>query len=274
MNETAITLQCGTNQLLGILHKPENARNTAVLIIVGGPQYRVGSHRQFVQLSRSLAKENIISLRFDYTGMGDSQGEKKSFESISDDIRVACDRLCEEQQVEDIVLWGLCDAASAAIIYAPTDPRVVGLIILNPWLRSDAAMGKSMLKHYYLQRLMSKDFWKKFLTGKVNVASSVGDAKGFVEDTMADEKNSAESYQTRMQDGIKLYKGKVCLILSGVDLTAKEFEQQTLGNKAWDVFNSRQSQIHRLEKADHTFSSTQYKRQVESVSAAFIADLE
>lgn len=274
MNESAVTIQCGSNQLLGILHKPENANKTAVLIIVGGPQYRVGSHRQFVQLSRSLAKQNIISLRFDYTGMGDSQGEKNSFENISDDIRVACDRLCEEQQVENIVLWGLCDAASAAMIFAPTDERVVGQILLNPWLRSDAAMGKSMLKYYYLQRLLSKEFWKKLLSGKVNVASSVSDAKGFVEDTMTEDDNATESYQSRMQDGIGRYTGRICLILSGVDLTAKEFEQQTLGNKAWKVFNSSRTQIHRLEKADHTFSSTEFKRQVEAVSAKFIADLE
>lgn len=274
MNELAITMQSGPNQLLGIVHKPENAKKTAVLVIVGGPQYRVGSHRQFVQLSRSLAKKNIISMRFDYTGMGDSHGEKKSFENISDDIRVACDRLCEEEAVDNIVLWGLCDAASAAMIYAPTDPRVVGLIILNPWLRSDAAMGKSMLKHYYLQRLLSKDFWKKLLSGKVNVASSVSDAKGFVENTMAEEDNSTESYQSRMREGISLYKGKVCMILSGVDLTAKEFEQQTLGNKAWKPLNSRLTQIHRLKEADHTFSSTEFKRRVESVSATFISDLE
>lgn len=274
MSETAVTMQCGTNQLLGIMHKPKNAGKTAVLIIVGGPQYRVGSHRQFVQLSRSLATQNIMSLRFDYTGMGDSQGEKKSFENISEDIRIACDQLYEEKKVEDIVLWGLCDAASAAMIYAPTDPRVVGLIVLNPWLRSDAAMGKSMLKHYYLQRLMAKDFWKKLLTGRVNVASSVSDAKGFVEDTMVEEDNSTESYQTRMQDGITRFEGSVCLILSGIDLTAKEFEQQTLGNKAWNVFNSSRTQIHRLEKADHTFSSTEFKRQVESVSVKFISDLK
>ncbi len=274
MSEYTVTMTSSAHQLLGILHHPANASDVAVLIIVGGPQYRVGSHRQFVQLSRALAEEKIVSMRFDYSGMGDSEGQKKSFDAISDDIEVACNLLCEKAQVSKIVLWGLCDAASAAMIYAPTDSRVKGMILLNPWLRSDAAMGKSMLKYYYLQRLLSKDFWMKLLRGKINVASSVSDAKGFVEDSMASDNNSSESYQVRMQKGLAEFDGSLCLILSGVDLTAKEFEEQTLGSKNWKTFNSKRTQLHRLEKADHTFSTSQFKRQVESVSVNFIAGLK
>jgi exosortase A-associated hydrolase 1 len=271
--ESAITINTENYQLLAILHSSKSDSKVGVLVVVGGPQYRVGSHRQFVQLSRALAKQGIPSMRFDYTGMGDSGGEKKSFEHICDDIAAACDVMCQQLNINEIVIWGLCDAASAAMIYAHKDARVSGLVILNPWLRSDAAMGKTMLKYYYLQRLLSKNFWKKLLKGKINVASSVGDAKGFVKDSMTSQDNEEHSYQSRMQAGLSAFNGKICLILSGVDLTAKEFEQQSLDNKNWQVLKSERTHIHRLEQADHTFSSSSFKREVENITTEFVNTL-
>lgn len=268
--ESAVVINSGEAQLMGILHKPSTPLKTAVLIVVGGPQYRVGSHRQFVQLSRALAKANIASLRFDYTGMGDSEGDKKSFDEINEDIKAACDHMCAQLGIESIVIWGLCDAASAAMIYAPQDSRIKGLFLLNPWLRSDAAMGKTMLKYYYVQRLLSKEFWLKLIRGKVNVASSLGDAKGFVSDSVSSQDNQQQSYQAQMQKGLQTFTGKVCLVLSGVDLTAKEFEQQTLNNKAWKKLNSSDTTVHRISKADHTFSSKEFKQQVENYTVEFV----
>ena len=83
MLEKALTFTVNHNQSLAIEHCTSNPTTTGVLLIVGGPQYRVGSHRQFVQLARSLAQLDIPVLRFDYSGMGDSAGDKKSFEQIN-----------------------------------------------------------------------------------------------------------------------------------------------------------------------------------------------
>jgi alpha/beta superfamily hydrolase len=52
-----------------------------VLVIVGGPQYRAGSHRQFTLLARSLAEQGFAVLRFDYRGMGDSTGAMRDQQS-------------------------------------------------------------------------------------------------------------------------------------------------------------------------------------------------
>ena len=53
--ESAFVFVSRGQSLPAILAAPEAARNTGVLLVVGGPQYRVGSHRQFVLLSRALA---------------------------------------------------------------------------------------------------------------------------------------------------------------------------------------------------------------------------
>lgn len=268
--EKALTLELQGQQLLSILHLPDSALQTAVLIVVGGPQYRVGSHRQFLQLSRYLASQGIASLRFDYRGMGDSEGQKQSFDAICEDLKVACDALAAQKGITEIIIWGLCDAASAAMIYAPKDPRIAGLILLNPWLRSEQAMGKSMLKHYYVKRLLSKEFWLKLLTGKINVTGSLSDAKGFAKDSLAANVVAQGTYQQRMQQGIEQFSGPVCVILSGVDLTAKEFSEQALGSSPWPAMQRKDTQLHHIEQADHTFSSRQFKSSVEKISCSFV----
>ena len=35
---------------------------------------------------------------------------------------------------------------------ATRDPRVAGLALLNPWVRSDAGLARARVKHYYRQR--------------------------------------------------------------------------------------------------------------------------
>ena len=68
--EETTVFACAGDTLMGILAKPETPADTGVIVIVGGPQYRVGSHRQFVLLSRALAAAGYAVLRFDYRGMG------------------------------------------------------------------------------------------------------------------------------------------------------------------------------------------------------------
>ena len=74
-SEHAIAFDCVEEQLLGVVSLPAQASDIGVLVIVGGPQYRVGSHRQFVLLARYLAASGYPVLRFDVRGMGDSSGQ-------------------------------------------------------------------------------------------------------------------------------------------------------------------------------------------------------
>ncbi len=175
-SEQALTFECGGERLVGIVAVPEQPAPVGVLIVVGGPQYRAGSHRQFVHLARRLAREGIAAMRFDYRGMGDAGGEARSFEDVSEDIAAAIAafrRACPA--VEQFVLWGLCDAASAALMYidASRDASVAGVVLVNPWVRSEATLAKTRIKHYYARRLLERDFWAKLLRGRVRVGDAV-----------------------------------------------------------------------------------------------------
>ena len=73
--ERFATFECGDDTCIGIVASNADVASRAdigVVIVVGGPQYRVGSHRQFVTLARALAASGVPALRFDYRGMGDS----------------------------------------------------------------------------------------------------------------------------------------------------------------------------------------------------------
>jgi exosortase A-associated hydrolase 1 len=131
--EQALVFSAAGEQLLGIVAIPDMPGDCGVLIVVGGPQYRVGSHRQFLLLSRRLATEGYPSMRFDYRGMGDSGGTRRDFYDVADDIAAAIEALQQTcSSVRRIVLWGLYDAASAALLYVQVtgDSRIAGLALL------------------------------------------------------------------------------------------------------------------------------------------------
>ena len=98
--ESPLVFQCNGEQLVGVMHHGLPDASVGIVIVVGGPQYRVGSHRQFVLMARQLAATGIPVLRFDYRGMGDSTGAKRTFDEINSDIRAAID--CMQDSLPDV----------------------------------------------------------------------------------------------------------------------------------------------------------------------------
>ena len=177
VQEKALVFHCGSDRLVGILHAPvAESRPIGVVIVVGGPQYRVGSHRQFVLMARALGRAGYPVLRFDHRGIGDSDGAVRSFENLDDDIRAALDLLCAEiPSLRSCVILGLCDAAAATLMYCLKDSRLEGLILANPWVRSESGQARAYVRHYYGRRLLQWDFWRKVAMGQFDAMGSLRD---------------------------------------------------------------------------------------------------
>lgn len=276
--EQVVTSACAGEQMLGIVALPEPPRNIGVLLMVGGPQYRVGSHRQFLLLSRALAAAGYPAMRFDYRGMGDSEGDLRHFEAVGDDIAAAIAAFQAHcPQVTKIVLWGLCDAASSALLYwdAARDGRIGGLILLNPWVRSETTLARAHIKHYYGQRLLQAEFWRKLLTGKLGLGRAIGGFLGSLNNARQDNRSAAAteslSFQKKMVRGLGAFTGPVLLLLSGNDYTAKEFLETVKADTAWAAALGQPS-VTRIDiaEADHTFSSAEWRGQVENITRQWL----
>ena len=189
MLEKAHVFSSRGKQLVAIEHIPaleplDQPSKKGLIIVVGGPQTRVGSHRLFVLLARALVEQGIHVFRFDYTGAGDSEGEITEFTDIPTDIAAAIKYFTQLQpQITVLSLWGLCDAASAILLYlrqAPQTPMVLqDLVLVNPWVRQAHTEAKTYLKSYYIKRFFSQNFWKKLLTGKVKASTSLTELHSF-----------------------------------------------------------------------------------------------
>jgi uncharacterized protein len=270
--EQAFLFRCGEDELCGILHRPRIAAvDVGVLLVVGGPQYRVGSHRQFVVLARSLAEAGIPVLRFDYRGMGDSEGARTDFESIHDDIAAAASVLFDASpHLRRMVLWGLCDAATANAFYGArsNDERLVGQVALNPWVRTAEGEAQAYVRHYYLKRLLSRGFWAGLLRGKTDAAYAV---KDFVRNWIASRRAGSAATHAgttvalpeRLRAAQTSFGGKTLLILSGQDLTAREYEARVAESTEWRAWlASDRVMVKRLPEADHTFARARWRDQV------------
>jgi exosortase A-associated hydrolase 1 len=256
--ERALTFACGDATLVGIVHVPPVAVRRGVLIVVGGPQYRAGSHRQFLLLARSLADCGVPVLRFDHRGIGDSDGPYCGFEALDDDIAAAIDAfLAACPQLEEVVLWGLCDAASAILFYAHRDPRVAGLVLANPWVRTPESEARVYLRHYYLRRLAQGDFWSGILAGRVNPFASAGSLLRLLGRRLGKEPKGGApaALPDRMAEGLARFQGPALLIMSGQDLTAREFEDAAREGALWRRLLAEERITREdLAPADHTFS--------------------
>lgn len=269
--ERALTFACGEATLVGVLHPVPGTPRRGVVFVVGGPQYRAGSHRQFLLLGRSLARSGIPVLRFDHRGIGDSDDPYLGFEALDDDIAAAIDVfLAECPGIQEVVLWGLCDAASAILFYAHRDPRVAGIALANPWVRTAEGEARAYLRHYYLRRLGERVFWRALVAGRVNPATAARSLAQHLRRGLgrkAASFTSDDALPNRMAQGLARFSGPILLILSGQDLTAREFEDTVAQSGEWcKLLNNHRVRREQLPAADHTFSSRRWHDRVTSVT--------
>ena len=259
--------------LIGILTMPAEPR-AAVLIVVGQPQSRHGSHRMFTRLCRSLATEDVASLRFDCGGWGDSPGTPLAFEQSAHDITLAAQALVTALPAGvPLVLVGLCDGASAAVIALPRLKQVAfepaALCMINPWVRSDATLNDALVKTWYARRVVDPAFWRQLFSGQLSMTSIQGFAATLYAQARsrffrllrihradsADKESAATSLPELLLEQLKGFRGQTWTVLSGRDLTAGELESLMQSDSRWMRMLNKPGVILRIPGADHTFSA-------------------
>ncbi len=141
--------------------------NPVVIMLTAGVLHRVGASRIHVEMARRLAAAGFASLRFDLSGIGDSQsrnGGVSLTESVELDIDDAMAFLRQAGHGEHCVLVGLCSGAHDALHRAERDGRVVGVFAID--LIGSFVNTRHKLRHY-LRRLPDVTRWKGALTRRM-----------------------------------------------------------------------------------------------------------
>lgn len=111
------------------------APRPGLILLNGGIIHRVGPNRLYVELARHVADgPGHAVLRFDLAGIGDSDAPRSTDlrASVAADIRDAIDHVSTTLAHPRVVVGGLCSGADNAFATALSDPRVVGVILLDP----------------------------------------------------------------------------------------------------------------------------------------------
>jgi exosortase A-associated hydrolase 1 len=168
-----IEFSCEGSVLVGTLD--DGQATTGLLIVSGGNEIRIGSHRGMAQLAKDIAAQGYPVFRFDRRGIGDSEGENAGFEARKSDIDAAIaafQKACPN--VAKIIAFGNCDAATALVIH---DVQVDEFVLANPWVieTTDNLPPPAAIKDRYRRRLRDPKAWWSLLTGKINLRAA---AKG------------------------------------------------------------------------------------------------
>ena len=300
MTEIATCFDCQGETLVGILTVPLQAPRRAVLIAVGGAQYRTGSHRQFTLMARALGQSGLAVMRFDFRGMGDSSGEGRLLAESGVDIAAALNHLQQRiASVKECVVLGLCDGASAAVLSANGDPRIRALILINPWTGDADAAAATRLQHYYLHRLTQAEFWRKLLAGRWPIRSAVTGLLGDLRQAIVFRRGGKRSASglapasnvnsnsildpgvstttavtaSALVDTLPLrdqmcremarFTGPILLLLSSRDLTALQFKAVLGSSAPWRALARRKNlTMLQLAGANHTFSTDLWRSEV------------
>lgn len=175
--------------LHGMLHVPAPGvrRNVCILLLSPGIKGRVGPHRLYLKLAAPFVAAGFHVLRFDYYGLGDSEGTLSEtvmadmYNSIQGgryvaDTVAAMDWMGEHHGIERFVGSGLCGGSISALLTAQADRRVDSLLgiglpsTLEGGARNvDRFMTRGQLRKEgqgYLRKALRADAWKRFLSGK------------------------------------------------------------------------------------------------------------
>jgi pimeloyl-ACP methyl ester carboxylesterase len=144
-------------------HEPED--RPVFVILNSGTIHRVGHHRMYVTLARALAGAGYQVLRFDLSGIGDSESRGDGLsplEGVLADVREVVDWLVTARRARRIILVGLCSGADHSLVYGISDPRVCGLVLLDPSIPPT----RGYYLRYFLRHLMRPQSWINITVGR------------------------------------------------------------------------------------------------------------
>lgn len=126
--------------LVGVLTEPDPGvaipGAPAHVILNSGIIHRVGSSRIYVTLARAAAEKGFSTLRFDFSGVGDSGTRKDSIpieKRFVAETQEAMEYMAGITGVHRFIVGGLCSGADGAFFAGLQDDRIDGMWQIDPF---------------------------------------------------------------------------------------------------------------------------------------------
>jgi dienelactone hydrolase len=243
--------------LVGVFSEPGAGappEQPTVVLLNSGIVHRVGANRMSVPLSRALAEAGHPALRFDLSGIGDSLPRADALaplEASLADVREVLDTLERTRGVRRVVLGGLCSGADYSIVYAGSDPRVVGAFLLDPTIPPT----RRARFHHYRKRMFCAESWVNVVKGRNPLLRQlVARVKGAAERPPENAVNLASpavrAFLTRAYGGAVAAGVRLLAVLTSERATYRTQLVDALS----DVDFGDQLELEHFERSDHMFS--------------------
>ncbi len=218
--ERFVSFESGGKVVRGVLTVPEGEIRRTVLFLGGWSGDRQGPHRLFLLYARHLAGQGTASLRIDYRGRGESDGEHNDagIATMADDAERAVEWLRSEGLLPcglDVI--AICSGCKVAITLATrVEVRHLDLLSAEAMgsLRAkgtNAAKTASALQKYF-RKLFRRETWRKIFRGEVRT-DMVGKALAHHETRSADEAKAEDGVLGRFRS----YRGTIAFVYGGSD---------------------------------------------------------
>jgi hypothetical protein len=151
--------------------RPFDPRRPALVFLDAGVLHHVGPNRVHVRLARELAQDGFLSMRFDFSGLGDSRPRHHAVpfaESAVVEAGQAMDVLAA-RGARSFLLFGICSGADAALRVALQDARVTGAALVEPYL----VEGPGYTLYAYRRKVLRPLSWWRLLRGRSELLETI-----------------------------------------------------------------------------------------------------
>lgn len=266
---------CGNQgSLIGVLTLPQGPPPEEVPIVLmlnSGVIHRVGANRLHVRLARSLAQAGYGSLRFDQSGIGDSERRRDCTdlrEIARRDVNDVIAYLSDTLGTEKTVLFGLCSGANTAFLHAVQDSRVNALIMIDP------IVFPTLLHYlnYFGRRLTKPRVWANVLRGR-NRAVVEGLNRLLEPGANRDDEPPADTAlltpsKNEMRRGLEAIVGRdadmLFVFTAGIELLYSYRSQ--LDHTFPSVAKSPRVRVEHFRDTDHTFTDSRQRQRLAEVT--------
>ncbi len=243
--------------LMGTLHLPDDYKTSVkkyqgVILFHGFTGTKIEPHRLFWKISDMLKNRDIISLRFDYRGNGESEGNFEDF-TIKDyiyDAKIILKKMLKKIKKIDennITLIGLSMGGIVTSYITAQFPQIKKIVLLSAVAKPKEVFFNDMEEHF-------PNFKEKY---KNNETFDIGGnclTKKFL-DTIK---------RMKPLEKIKDFTGKALIIHNQGDTTV------TIDNA--EAYNKiiENSELHIINGESHTFANLEQEKQVFDLIKNFI----